>query len=753
MNTLNTEIMKAVPMKTMSVDRSGLVDDLHELYARTKAKIGDEDIRHIEKIDAYSKAIKARSLELLQNGKSDNAFKHGVILYILHTLLEFSELGHNIMHGGYNHLPNAGQYHSDKFEWNFLIDPEEWKTMHHQNHHPFTNIVGKDHDIGYSFMRFFAAQSWYGHNAIQPAIFALMTFSSLPFTIFTATSAARTQGRKVFSRATFAKSIALVKKHALRNYVKEPLAAKPTRMLHTLMGNYLGATLGSDLVAFILALEHHAPNVKLFADTGDHETEEQYFVRQIYGTTNFTPSQQLNAYFKKILEREVYFANRPDFEVFYGGLATHLEHHLFPDLPCNRQREIVEDVKTILAKYDLPYHTIAFEDSTKHIIKSMFEWMPPIGDREAANPLSLLRKPKELLQRLKNGIQYKTPDIYTYFKATRFYNVPAKVLSTRIEADGQALSIQLQKPEGWEQVVWEAGAYLSVRFTIDHVDYVRQYSLTSDANHSQTMNITVKRVDQGLISNHINNYVKAGNLVTLIGLPQNDGGFVANDTALPPIFIAGGVGITPIISLIEKHVSENPDQPATLLYFNRNPQSVIFEFKLKELAKRSQLKIYFICDELAHESAGMIEGRLSANLLQALLGDVTAYNYFVCSPPIVIQLAKQYLTQLGVPAEQFHHESFTTPEIKRAVSDGQQYTISLRKSNRQIVIDSTVTLLEATEKAGLSLPSGCKRGLCKACVCTKTSGQTQMNDKISSLENSSITLCNSFAKSDIVLDI
>ena len=69
MNTLNTEIMKAVPMKTMSVDRSGLVDDLHELYARTKAKIGDEDIRHIEKIDAYSKAIKARSLELLQNGK------------------------------------------------------------------------------------------------------------------------------------------------------------------------------------------------------------------------------------------------------------------------------------------------------------------------------------------------------------------------------------------------------------------------------------------------------------------------------------------------------------------------------------------------------------------------------------------------------------------------------------------------------------------------------------------------------------
>jgi ferredoxin-NADP reductase len=267
------------------------------------------------------------------------------------------------------------------------------------------------------------------------------------------------------------------------------------------------------------------------------------------------------------------------------------------------------------------------------------------------------------------------------------------------------------------------------------------------------MNITVKRVDHGLISNHINDHVKAGDIVTLIGLPQNDGGFVANDSALAPVYIAGGVGITPIISLIEKQVNEHSNKPAILLYFNRNPQSVIFEAELLKLARRSQLKIHFICDELTEASSEMIEGRLSSDLLQALLGDVTAYNYFVCSPPIVIQLAKQYLTQLGVAAEQFHHESFATPEIKRAASDGQQYTIMLSKSNRQIVIDSTITLLEATEKAGLSLPSGCKRGLCKACVCTKTSGQTLMNDKISSQVNSSITLCNSFAKSDIVLDL
>ncbi len=125
MNTLNTEMVKAVSSNTVFVEHSGLVDDLHALYARTKAKIGDEDIRHIEKIDAYSKAIKARSLALLQNGNSKQAFKHGVILYMLHSLLEFSELGHNIMHGGFNHLANAGQYHSDRFKWNFLIDTDE----------------------------------------------------------------------------------------------------------------------------------------------------------------------------------------------------------------------------------------------------------------------------------------------------------------------------------------------------------------------------------------------------------------------------------------------------------------------------------------------------------------------------------------------------------------------------------------------------------------------------------------------------
>lgn len=753
MNTLNTEIMNTVSSSTLFAGYSGLVDDLHELYARTKAKMGDEDIAHIKRIDAYSKAIKARSLALLQHGNSKQAFKHGVILYMLHSLLEFSELGHNIMHGGYNHLANAGQYHSDRFKWNFLIDPDEWKTMHHQNHHPFTNIVGKDHDIGYSTIRFFSSQVWYVHNAIQPVIFAIAALSNLPIMLFTAISAARTEGRKVLSRATFAKSIALIKQHALKNYVKEPLAAKPSRMIATLLGNYLGATLGSNLVAFLVGLEHHAPNVKLFADTGDYETEEQYFIRQIYGTTNFTPSHRLDAYLKNILDQEVSFVDPPDFEVFYGGLNTHIEHHLFPDLPCNRQREIVEEVKGIFAKHNLPYNMIAFEDATKHLMKSMFEWMPPIGDREVADPVSLLRQPSELLRRLKNGFQYKTADLYTYFKAPRFYNVPAKVVSIRREANGQALSIQLQKPEGWEAITWEAGAYLSVRFTINGVDYVRQYSLTSAAHYSQTMNITVKRIDQGLISNHINDHIKAGDFITLVGLPQNDCGFVANDSALHPLYIAGGVGITPIISLIEKQVHENPNAPATLLYFNRNPQSVIFSAELKALASRSQLKIHFICAELTNASAEMIEGKLSAHLLQDLIGELTASNYFVCLPPAAIDLAKQYLTQLGVPAEQFYQESFVTSAIKRTDSDGQQYTIMLSKSNRQIVIDSTVTLLEATEKAGISLPSGCKRGLCKACVCTKTSGQILMNDKISSQENSSITLCNSFAKSDIVLDL
>ncbi|MDO8331965.1 MAG: fatty acid desaturase [Fluviicoccus sp.] len=728
-----------------------LAEDLQALYDEARARMGDEDLAHIRKVAAYSRAIKARSRELIQKGGKPDALKRGIALYMMHVLLEFSELGHNIMHGSFDNLPGVGEFHSDKWQWDFVTDVREWKVMHHQNHHPFTNIVGKDHDLGYSFVRLYPTQNWYGHHAVQPAVLAVLLFHVYHFSLYTATSAARVEGRKVLSLDTFRATFDRVKKHALQNYLKEPLEAGP-RFLQTLVGNYLGTALGYDLTFLILALEHHSPNVEVFPDPGPTETRDGYFRRQLLGTTNFVPMPELDSFFERILAEEVDFPDRPSFEVFYGGLTTHIEHHLFPDLPCNRQREIAPKVRELCAKHGLPYNVTTFEVIVPEILRNFFRWAMPVTAAEQDRPSLLLKKPRELVSRVLNGLRYRSPTPTTYFKAPGYFNVPAKVLAATPAAGGQALTLTLEKPFGWDEVHWDAGAFISVRVPVDGEDLVRQYSLTTDSRGGNTLDITVKRVQGGRVSNAINDRVRKGSYLTLVGGPQSDGSFIMKALPQRPVFIAGGVGITPIISMIRKLHREAPNTEATLLYFNRDPASIIFEQELRVLEMQTGLKLHLICDQAPASRRELVQARLSQALLEECIGSLAEADIYVCAPPGMIGAVQGHLLAMGLPEARFHTESFTLPTLVRPKSDGRQHSIHFVRSGLKVTVDGATTLLEASRQAGIHVPTGCERGLCKACVCTKINGVTQ-EDAQADIPLVRITMCNSLPRSDVELDI
>ena len=730
---------------------TSLSEDLQALYDETRALMGEEDLAHIRKVAAYSRAIKNRSRELIQKGGSPDALKHGIVLYMMHTLLEFSELGHNIMHGSYDNLPNVGEFHSDKWDWDFVTSIKEWKVMHHQNHHPFTNIVGKDHDLGYSVLRLYPTQNWYGHHSLQPALMSVFLLHIYHFSLYTATSAARVEGRKVLSFETFRATFDLARKHALQNYIKEPVEAGP-RFLQTLIGNYLGTTLGYDLTFLILALEHHSPNVQVFPDPGPTESRDGYFRRQLLGTTNFVPMPELDSFFEAILEKEVDFPERPSFEVFYGGLTTHIEHHLFPDLPCNRQRDIAPKVREICAKHGLPYNVTTFEVIVPEILRNFFRWAIPVSDAEQHRPSLLLKKPRELFSRVLNGLRYRSPTPTTYFKAPSYFNVPAKVLAATPAANGQALSITLEKPFGWEDVRWDAGAFISVRLNVDGKDLVRQYSLTTDSQGSDTLDITVKRVRDGRVSNAINDTLHKGSYLTLVGVPQSDGNFIMKALPKRPVFIAGGVGITPIISMIRKLHREAPNTEATLLYFNRDAESIIFEQDLRVLEMQMGLKLHLICNQAPSSRRELVQASLSHALLEERIGELADADVYVCAPTGMIAAVKGHLLTMGLPEARFHTESFTLPTLTRPKSDGSRHSIHFVRSGLKVTVDGATTLLEASRQMGIHVPTGCERGLCKACVCTKVKGVTQQDEK-SDIPLARITLCNSLPRSDIEIDI
>lgn len=732
--------METTSVTAKAVGRQlSLADEFQDLYATTKAKVGDEDLAHIRNVTAYAKAIDARRLELLHNG-GPKAAGRAIVLEMLYRLLQFSELGHNIIHGSYDHLPNGGEYHSDRYEWDFNVDVDQWKVMHHEGHHPNTNIVGEDHDLGYSVIRAQAAQDWFGHHALQLGIVgaAVPFFAQLaPFIV--ANSARHMDGTPFFSRDTLRAPARVAYRDTVRRLITEPLGAG-SRFLPTLLANHIGGVAGYVAVLFLVVIEHHAGDVEVFPNPGPDETRDEYYSRQIRATRNFLRSEKLDSALEQILDEEVPFENRPDFRIFYGGLDTHVEHHLFPDLPPNRQREIASEVKEIVLRHGLPYHETPLGDTAALTLQALTGFSIPLGERELSRPLKLLKQPFSLVRRLAFGATYRTLPEAPYLDKPRFYNVPVKVVGTRRLAGGQARLIRLEKPHGWHGIRWEAGAFISVR--VEHGDdvRVRQYSLVHDSAGSDTMDICVKRVDGGRVSNLLNDTIRTGSYVTVVGAPTATGGLVMAEVPRKALFIAGGVGITPIISQLRKIAREGTAYDAVLLYFNRDERSIIFEREIRELGREAGITVHLFTG--IHPSASVIEG---------LVADAADRETFVCAPTGLVDSVRWHLSALGQTPDRFHTESFAPPELTRPVDDGRRYTVTFKRSERKVQIDGATTLLEAAGNVGIRVPTGCLRGLCRACVTPKLSGTTQHEVKSEPMDR--ITVCDSLACSDVELDL
>ncbi|WP_241726095.1 MULTISPECIES: fatty acid desaturase [unclassified Dietzia] len=753
-----------------SASPSGLAEAMEELYARAKAEVGQEDLDHIRHVTAYGRAIDARRRELLREG-GPRAIRRATALEMMYRLMQFSELGHNIVHGSYDHLPGNGEYHSDRYDWDFNVDVDHWKTMHHVGHHPNTNIVGKDHDLGYSVFRGSAGQDWYGHHLGQVALIsALAAMAPVAAPFFLANIARKVDSHPFFSSYTLRSPARIARRDARRRFVDEPFRSgwKP---LPTLVANYLGGVAGYMSVLFLVLIEHHAGELELFTDPGPDETPDQYYERQIRATRNFLPSRRMDEALTRILEEEVPFDNRPDLRIFYGGLDTHIEHHLFPDLPPSMQRRIAPEVRALAARFGLPYHETPLLETVPLIATTLTGLSVPLGEREFGRPAELLRDPSSLVRRVISGFTYRPLPESPYLDKPRFHNVPARVLSATPVAGGDALSVRLARPRGWEDVEWEAGAYISVRVEVDDDDggtaeLVRQYSLVRDSIDSRLdgsqrdepgpLEICVKRVDGGRVSTRLNDTLKAGRHVTLVGVPQSSGDFAMPEPGAPSLLIAGGVGITPIISLLRR-IARDAGTDATVLYFNRDERSIIYEAELRRLARDSGATLHLFTDTPSGRD-GLTTGRLGPELLRGLVPDAADRETYVCAPAAVIDLARDQLRDLGQPAERFHAESFTAPELERPADDGSRYTVHFRRTGTSVEIDGATTLLEAAGRAGISVPTGCERGLCKACVTGKLSGTTSAESRADrgttdTVVRERITVCTAMPCSDIELDL
>lgn len=265
-----------------------------------------------------------------------------------------------------------------------------------------------------------------------------------------------------------------------------------------------------------------------------------------------------------------------------------------------------------------------------------------------------------------------------------------------------------------------AGQFVMIGVTINGVRCRRAYSPRSIDGSTDRFAITVQRQAQGKVSNHIHDKIKVGDVIEI---EQSAGEFTL-PTPVPSqlLMIAGGSGITPIMSMIEHLKRSASTARVTLLYFARSEADRIFADALTRLAKEwPQLNYQPVVSEAFTGDKAVPQPELSAALLEERLPGWRGVNSYCCGPAPLMDAARAIWKDAGL-SQHLKLEAFAP---NRPTGDGNaRHQIRIQRGSEAVAFEApgNQTLLESGEKAGHALKHGCRQGICHECTCRLNSG-------------------------------
>nr|WP_245617674.1 acyl-CoA desaturase [Nitriliruptor alkaliphilus] len=313
--------------------------ELDAIRQRHLDDLGETDRRYIHAMVRLQKALEVGGRGLLFAGFFPPALIGGAAALGLSKILDNMEIGHNIMHGQYDWMEDP-RLHSSAYEWDNAAPASQWKHGHNVVHHTYTNVVGKDRDVGYGLLRVSELQRWRPRDLGNPlSMFLLSLMFQYGVALHELEVEKLTSGDKPMDDAKpiLAAIRAKAGAQAKKDYLLFPLLAGPAAPF-VIAGN-LGANLLRNVWAFTVIFCGHFPEgVEMFTEEDiEGETRARWYLRQMLGSANLTGG--------------------PVFHVLTGNLSHQIEHHLFPDLPAWRYASIAADVRELADRYDLPYNT------------------------------------------------------------------------------------------------------------------------------------------------------------------------------------------------------------------------------------------------------------------------------------------------------------------------------------------------------------------------------------------------------------
>jgi NADPH-dependent stearoyl-CoA 9-desaturase len=317
---------------------------VEEIRRHVMDNLGEKDAKYIYKIRDFVRYSEITSRGLLMfGGWIPPLWLIGTGLLGLSKIVENMELGHNVMHGQFDWL-NDPSLNGANYDWDTISTGDDWKYTHNYVHHTYTNIVGKDHDVGYGLLRVSPSQKWEPRFLFNiPLAIQLMIF----FEWYVGVQNLHLEDALVYKTKTWkqvwkdaTKLRKKVRRQVLKDYVFFPIIAGPNA-LPVLAGNAVANVIRSLWSSAVIFNGHFTEDAETFeADNTENETRAEWYLRQIRGSSNFTGTDWLH--------------------ILSGNLSHQIEHHLFPDMPANRYAEVAPKIKALCEEYGIHYNEANF---------------------------------------------------------------------------------------------------------------------------------------------------------------------------------------------------------------------------------------------------------------------------------------------------------------------------------------------------------------------------------------------------------